>query len=178
MKEGNDFDSAEELSEKEELLENDGTEPTFAEQEFVNYCEANEIDHDEAAMDADERKDFLRIKRHFTTAVEEKRLIVDGDKLIYTISDRSPKNLAGTKLTISRPNGRAMLAMDGYKDTQQVNKLQAFMAAISGTKKYDIGNIAGLDNKDYQFIQDIAVLLLTAEPPPGLMEAGGPKSWD
>jgi hypothetical protein len=137
-----------------------GRDLTFAEQEFENYCEANEIDHNETAMDADDLKNFLKIKRHFTDAVEEKRLVVDGENLIYTVSDRSGK-LAGKKMTITRPNGRAMLAMDGYKETQQVNKLQAFMAALAGVKKYDIANISDLDTKDYQFIQDIAILFLT-----------------
>jgi len=148
-----DFDNEEEAEEEES---------SFAEQEFNNYCEANELDHDEAAMEEDERKDFLRIKRRFMKAVDDKRIVVDGEKLIYTISDRSPQDTRGTKITLRRPNGRAMLSMDGYKDTQQMNKLQAFMAAIAGIQKRDISKIASLDKKDLDIIQDIAILFLTA----------------
>ncbi|GHV90448.1 hypothetical protein AGMMS50268_09510 [Spirochaetia bacterium] len=139
---------------------------SFAEQEFINYCEANGLDYEEAAMDEDEAKDFRKIKRHFTRAVDEKRITVDGTALIYTVSNRSPKTaagktLAGSQFTIRRPNGRAMLAMDGYKDTQQMNKLEAYMAAICGIEKRDIGMIAALDKTDHQLIQDIAILFLT-----------------
>jgi hypothetical protein len=143
--------------------EDDGSGISFAEQEFINWCEANGIDHEEAAMDEDEAKDFKKIKRHFTQAVDEKRLTVDGNNIIYTVSSRSTsKTVAGKQFTIRRPNGRAMLAMDGYKDTQQMNKLEAFMAAICGIEKRDIGQISALDHQDHQFIQDVAVLFLTA----------------
>jgi hypothetical protein len=132
---------------------------TFEEQEFYNWCDANEIDRAVEGMDEDDRKSFEKIKRHFTLAIKEKRLVVDGDKFTYTVSDHSPN--AGAKLTVSRPNGRAMLAMDGYKEHCQNQKLQAFMAAITGTQKRDIQNISCLDNKDLQILQDTAILFLT-----------------
>jgi hypothetical protein len=110
-------------------------------------------------MDEDDRKSFEKIQRHFTTAIKEKRLTVDGDKFTYAVSERSPT--AGAKLIVSRPNGRAMLAMDGYKETQQQQKLQSFIAAITRTEKRDIKNIAELDKKDYQLLQDVAILFLT-----------------
>jgi hypothetical protein len=142
--------------------EEDDSGLTFAEQEFFTWCDSNRIDHEEDAMDEDDAKNFRKIKRHFTDAVDDKRLIIDGKDIVYTISDMSPKRMAGKQFTIRRPNGRALLAMDGYKDTQQMTKLNAFMAAICGIEKRDIGDIAGLDNLDHQFIQDIAVLFLTA----------------
>jgi hypothetical protein len=157
---------------EDEKLENQDmesdTEPdddsgiSFAEQEFINWCEANDLDHEVAAIDEDEARDFRKIKRHFTQAVDKKRLIIDGNNIIYTVSSRSPKAVAGKQFTIRRPNGRAMLAMDGYKDTQQMNKLEAFMAALCGIEKRDIGQISSLDHQDHQFIQDVAVLFLTA----------------
>jgi hypothetical protein len=142
-----------------ETAKDENEETTFEELEFYNWCDANDIDRAVDGMDDDDRKSFEKIKRHFTTAVKENRLVVDGNKIIYTVSDRSPN--AGTKLTVAYPNGRAMLAMDGYKDNQQQQKLQAFMAAISGVQKRDIQTIATLGRKDYQLLQDIAVLFLT-----------------
>jgi hypothetical protein len=134
-------------------------EPSFEEQEFYNWCDANDIDRAVDGMDDDDRKNFEKIKRHFTGAIRDKRLIVDGDKFTYTVSSRSPN--PGHQFKVSRPNGRAMLAMDGYKETQQQQKLQAFIAAISGTAKRDIQTIAELDKKDYQILMDVAVLFLT-----------------
>jgi hypothetical protein len=139
--------------------ENENAEVTFEEQEFYNWCDANEIDRAVDGMDEDDLKSFEKIKRHFTLAIKEKRLVVDGDEFTYTVSDRSPN--AGVMLTVSRPNGRAMLAMDGYKEHCQNQKLQAFIAAITRTQKRDIQNISGLDNKDLQILQDVAVLFLT-----------------
>jgi hypothetical protein len=159
------------MREQDEEMENSGigngehddaenTETGFEEQEFYNWCDANDIDRAVDGMDEDERKSFEKIKRHFVAAVQEKRLVVDGNKIIYTVSDRSPN--AGTELVINYPNGRAMLAMDGYKDNQQQQKLQAFIAAISGVQKRDIQTVATLGKKDYQLLQDIAILFLTA----------------
>jgi hypothetical protein len=134
---------------------------SFGEGEFIRYCEANEFDHDEAGMDEDTRKDFIKIKKRFMKAVAEKRIVVEGDKLIYTVSDRSPKEMAGQKLTVSRPNGRTLLAMDGHKDTQQQTKLLNYMAALCRISRSDIHKISSLDKKDHQIIQDVAILFLT-----------------
>jgi len=134
---------------------------SFEELEFRRYCEANEFDYDELGMDDDSRKDFVKIKKRFMKAVVEKRLVVDGEKLVYTISDRSPKEMTGTKVTISRPNGRTLLAMDGHKDTQQQTKLMSYMAALCRIPRNEIHKISSLDKKDHQIIQDVAILFLT-----------------
>jgi len=154
----NDFSSVGETNAQDTAASDGGM--TLAEQEFIAYCEANEFDYDEAGMDEDNRRDFVRIKKRFMKAIAEKRLVIDGCKIIYTVSDRS-KETAGTKFTISRPNGRALLAMDGHKDTQQQTKLMNYMAALCGIPKHDIGKISSLDKKDYQLIQDVAILFLT-----------------
>jgi DNA-nicking Smr family endonuclease len=140
--------------------ENAEKETTFEEQEFYNWCDANDIDRAVDGMDEDDRKNFEKIKRHFTMAIKEQRLVIDGDHFTYTVSERSPN--AGDKFTVKRPNGRAMLAMDGLKENQQNQKLIAFIAAISGVEKRDIIKISGLDNKDYKVLQDVALLFLTA----------------
>jgi hypothetical protein len=148
------------LGENAAPVENAEKETTFEEQEFYNWCDANDIDHAIDGMDEDDRKSFEKIKRHFTAAIKEKRLVVEGDHFTYTVSERSPN--AGDKFTVKRPNGRAMLAMDGFKENQQNQKLIAFIAAISGVEKRDIVKISGLDNKDYKVLQDVAILFLTA----------------
>jgi hypothetical protein len=132
---------------------------SFEKQEFFNWCDANDIDHATEGMEDDDRKNFQKIERHFTTAIKEKRLVVEGEKFIYTVSEKSPN--AGEKFTVGRPNGRAMLAMDSFKENAQNQKLQAFIAAICGVEKRDIQKISQLDYKDYKVLQDVAILFLT-----------------
>jgi len=130
---------------------------SFEESEFIAYCGANEIDCDEAEMGEESRKDFEKIKQRFMKAVSEKRLVADGTKLVYTVSKFS--ETAGEKLAISRPRGRDLMAMDGFKDTQQAHKFNAFLASLAGKDK---SYIARLDIKDRQFLQDVGILFLTA----------------
>ena len=132
---------------------------TFEEQEFFNWCDANEIDHAVESMKDDDRKGFEKIKKRFTRAIKEKRITIDGDRFTYTVSQKSPN--AGKTFIVRRPNGRALLAMDGFKDTAGNQRLQNFIAAICGVEKRDISEIAQLDIKDYNILQDIAILFLT-----------------
>jgi len=140
--------------ENEETTE-DNSELSFEEGEFVNWCDANDIDHAEADMPEKDREDFQKIKKRFMKAVKDKRLTIDGTKLEYTISKFSKS--AGQKLTISRPTGRDFMAMDGFKETQQIQKFHGFIASIAKTEKSFIAN---LDMNDRQFLQDIATLFL------------------
>jgi hypothetical protein len=128
---------------------------SFAEQEFINWCEANDIDHAEEDMEEDDRKDFQKIKKRFIKAVNDKRLVVDGINIEYTLSRFSES--AGQKITISRPKGKDFIAMDGFKETQQMQKFQAFIASITKSEK---SFIARLDMVDRQFLQDIGTLFL------------------
>ena len=133
---------------------------SFETLEFFNWCDANDIDRATEGMDENDRNNFQKIKRRFTTAIKEKRIEVDGTKFTYTVSKMSPN--AGEKFTVGRPNGRAMLAMDSFKENAQNQKLQAFIAAICGVEKRDIQKISQLDYKDYKVLQDVAILFLTA----------------
>jgi hypothetical protein len=134
-----------------------GNEPSFEEQEFYNWCDANDIDRAVDGMDDDDRKAFQKIKGHFVKAVNEKRLIVEGTKVLYTISRFS--ETAGEVITISRPRGKDFIAMDGFKDSQQMQKFNAFISSIAGKEK---SYTARLDVLDRQLLQDIGTLFLTA----------------
>jgi tRNA(Ile)-lysidine synthase TilS/MesJ len=131
---------------------------SLAEQEFINYCEANGFDYAEDDMKEEDRESFMKIKKRFMRAVNEKRLVMDGKKLVYTVSAESP-SAAGQELTIRRPIGKDFIAMDGFKETQQMQKLNAFCASFAGVEK---SFVARLDIADRQFLEDIATLFLTA----------------
>ena len=145
----------ENLEMETELAVNDGE---FSEREFRAWCDANDIDCTEEDMDEDSREDFLKIKKRFCRAIREKRLITDGVKLNYKISELST-SCANTEIIIHRPTGKDLIAMDGYKDTQQMQKMQSFIASMCDREK---SFITRLDAKDYRFLQDVAVLFLTA----------------
>jgi hypothetical protein len=137
-------------------MEEENTGIPFAEQEFRNYCEANEIDCNEADMSEEDLDGFVKIKKRFIKAVGDKRLVIDGTKLRYTISKFS--DAKGKEITVSRPAGREFMAMDGFKDTHQAQKMNAFIASMCGVEK---SFLAQLDVKDRLFLQDIAILFLT-----------------
>ncbi|MDR0474822.1 MAG: hypothetical protein LBH43_14255 [Treponema sp.] len=111
-------------------------------------------------MDDDDRADFLKIQKRFTNAIKKNRIVFEGMKFIYTVSALSPNK--GDTFVVRRPNARTMLAMDGFKENSQNQKLQASIAAICGVEKRDISKISNLDNKDYKVLQDMAILFLTA----------------
>ena len=136
------------------------TEMSFEEQEFKRYCEANEFDCNEEGMDGDTRLDFEKIKKRFMKAIAEKRIVIDGDRIEYTVSGKS-KEMAGQKLIVHRPSGRTLLAMDGYKDAQQQSKLLAYIAALCKIPRNETNKISSLDKKDYQILMDVATLFLT-----------------
>jgi hypothetical protein len=129
----------------------------FAEREFRAWCGANDIDCAEEDMGEEDRAGFVKIKKRFCRAITEKRLVTDGVKLVYKVSSQSPQ--AGEEITVRRPTGKDLIAMDGFKDTQQMQKMQAFIASVCGKER---SFVARLDGRDYRFLQDAATLFLTA----------------
>jgi hypothetical protein len=129
-----------------------------AEAEFVSFCEANDIDCDMDGMTDEDKADFAPIKRRFVTACMQGRVIVDGLKIIYTPSNFTVKEFQGP-VEINRPDGHAFIAMDGYKETQAIHKLQGFVSAMTGQEtKY----FSKIDVRDWLFFRDIATLFLSA----------------
>lgn len=129
-----------------------------AEAEFISYCEANDIDHDELAMDEDDKKNFLPIKKRFIKACRQGRvMVVNGMKLEYTISKISPFDAEG-KVTINRPTGQAFIGMDGFKEQQSIHKLQGFISAMTGK---EVAYFSKIDIEDWLFFRNIATLFLS-----------------
>jgi hypothetical protein len=128
----------------------------LAESEFIRYLDANGIDHDEAGMNEGEKESFFAIKRRFVSACMKGQVEVDEKKLKYTISNFSPE--AGRTIVITRPAGKALMAMDGYKDGQNVGKLQAFLGSMTGEAA---SFFTKLDIVDWFFFRDIAICFLS-----------------
>jgi len=129
-----------------------------AENEFNSFCDNNEIEHDESAMNDDEKTSFNAIKKRFVKACMDGRVEVDGTSLKYTISKFAPEGFRGDVLTLKRPGGHAFSAMDGYSDTKSIARQTAFMSAMAGR---EIKYFSKIDGSDWKFIQDISTLFLS-----------------
>jgi hypothetical protein len=129
-----------------------------AEAEFMRYCESNDFETDETAMNDDERESFADIKRRFIKCCREGRVEVDGMNLKYTVSKLSPEGFAGDVVTIKRPGGNAFVGMDGFKDRESVHKLHGFMSAMTGK---EIKYFSKLDIADWKFFQAVSSLFLS-----------------
>jgi hypothetical protein len=127
-----------------------------AEAEFVSFCEANDIDCDMDGMNDEERRDFEPIKKRFIKACMQGRVTVDGRSLKYTNSEFTVQEFR-EEVTISRPSGHAFMAMDGYKETQGVHKLQGFVSSMTGK---EVKYFSKIDSGDWLFYRDMAVLFL------------------
>ena len=129
-----------------------------AENEFNLFCDNNEIEHDEAAMNDDEKSSFDAIKKRFIKACMAGRVEVDGTSLKYTISHFAQEGFKGDVLTLKRPSGHAFSAMDGFKDDRSIGRQIAFMSAMAGKEQKYFSKI---DGSDWKFVQDISTLFLS-----------------
>jgi hypothetical protein len=125
--------------------------------EFEKYCEVNDIDFNEADMNEEEKNSFGAIKRRFLKACRAGRVVVDGRELEYTISDFSKKH-KGEKIKFERPTGKSFMAMDSFKDRENVAKLQAFASAATGQR---VSFFSELDTADWLFFRDLVTLFLS-----------------
>jgi hypothetical protein len=129
-----------------------------AEAEFMRYCESNDFEIDETAMNDDEKESFADIKRRFIKCCREGRVEVDGMDLKYTVSKLSPEGFAGDVVTVKRPGGNAFMGMDNFKDRESVHKLHGFMSAMTGK---EIKYFSKLDIADWKFLQAVSSLFLS-----------------
>ncbi len=137
--------------------EKEQKELPLEEREFIDYCEANDLDCNEDNMDEETLEDFLKIKKPFIRMIKKGRLVVDGTLLRYKFSQFSPPGIAGLEVEIKRPWGKSMMAMDGNKDTQQIKKLQSIVSTMIGK---EVSFISTLDIEDWKFLRGVATLFL------------------
>lgn len=131
----------------------------MAEEEFKNWCDLNELDCDEAVMNEEDQNAFKPLKNKIVKAIQKGSAVIDGDTIEYTLSDKYEGNMAGMKITINPPTARMFSGMDGYKDTQQVKKLQGAMSVLCGI---DVGVFTKMTIPDWKFFQSVAILFMNA----------------
>lgn len=118
-----------------------------ANDEFKKICESWEIDIDIDGMDADEKVDFKGIKAKIIKTIRLGRLVFNDDQtMTYTVSNKSDE-LGGKELTIKRPKGKALTAMDQFKEQAGVTKGYAFLASMISQPIQFLNNLDGIDVK-------------------------------
>lgn len=131
----------------------------MAEEEFKNWCEANELDCDETSMNEEDKSAFEPLKNRIVKAIQKGVAVIDGDVIEYTLSEKYEGSMAGMKIKINPPTARLFSGMDGYKDTQMIKKLQGAMSALCGI---DIGVFSKMTIPDWKFFQSVCVLFMNA----------------
>lgn len=130
-----------------------------ANKDFEKWADANRIDYDMDGMNSEEKSDFERIKAPIIKAIRDGRCVVDGACLEYTIETCArAEGLIGKKVKIDTPSGAIYTGMDGYKETQNVHRLNGAMSAMTGL---DVGIFPKLDAWDYSFFKAVVQLFLS-----------------
>ena len=130
-----------------------------ANKDFESWADALGIEYDTDGMNAEEKADFERIKAPIIKAIVDGRCVVDGNSLEYTIKTCvAAEGLAGRNVKIGAPSGAIYSGMDGYKETQNVHRLNGAMSAMTGL---DVGIFPKLDLRDYSFFKAVVQLFLS-----------------
>ena len=107
--------------------------------EFARWAEAHEVE----TTDNDAGKIAV-----VTKAIRRGLLVLGDDgEFVYTVSARSPEGCAGEQLRLVEPNARAYMAMDGYKDTDQIHKAMAMAGVVTGRATRWFSDLSGQDWK-------------------------------
>jgi hypothetical protein len=136
------------MSEEIALQGNQVVAASVAEDEFMRFVTAMDLDIDESRMSAEEAQAFKGLRRTFTRAVEQGRLVVDDDgQPIYTpqIGNKQP-------ITFHEPNGAVLMSADKKKQGENVAKTYAAMGAMTKTNAERFANMSGRDLKVCQAI--------------------------
>lgn len=124
------------------------------EAEFDRFVGAMDLDVDEARMDADDRKSFGELRERLVRAIVEGHLVVD-DKGQFVYTPRTGNQT--DPITFREPTGASFMAMDTKKKDQNVAKMYAVMADITGL---DIKTFSKMASRDLKVCQAIITLFL------------------
>ena len=116
-----------------------------AEGEFEQWAEDWEIDTDTADMNDEEKTDFQGQKIKIIRAMRHGRMCYDKESQALKYSGK----IETEEVTIKRPKGAALMAMDKYKDREGVHKTYAVMAAMTGKDANYFARLDGIDLKPH-----------------------------
>jgi len=125
--------------------------------EFNKFVDLWDIDGDTEEMDDDDRAGFEDQARRIVRAIRKGRACVEDDGALgYTLIDEV-NGVSTIKLKI--PRGASYMAMDRYKDRQNMHKLMAYMADMSGQP---VKLFSNMDGRDMKFCMAVVTLFLAS----------------
>ncbi len=116
-----------------------------AEGEFQQWAEDWEIDTATADMNDEEKTDFQGQKIKIIRAMRHGRMSYDQESQTLKYCGK----IETDEVTIKRPKGAALMAMDKYKDREGVHKTYAVMAAMTGKDASYFSRLDGIDLKPH-----------------------------
>lgn len=126
--------------------------------EFKRFIELWDIDGDTDAMDEDSRDGFEDHRRKLVRGIRAGRIAIDDEGAVV-IQLRHSSQLELTEIKLCVPTGNALLTWDKYKERQQVHKLNAFLASMSGQNP---ATFAKMDARDLKPAMAVATLFLAS----------------
>lgn len=100
-----------------------------AESEFERFVSTMDLDISTDGMDDDDKKDLSLQKGRVVASIMGGSLVINEDgEPIFT-----PQREDGEAITFHEPTGAALMAMDRKKQSEEISKMFAAMAAITKT---------------------------------------------
>jgi len=127
----------------------------MAEQEFMRFGDAMDLDFDTDFMDEEDRKGFEANKRRIVKAIMSGAMVVNDDGCpVYT-----PQKAVGdvNAITFYEPTGATYMAMDRKKKTEDMGKMIAVMADFTQTSS---GILSKMKNSDFKVCLAVTLLFL------------------
>jgi hypothetical protein len=125
-----------------------------AEQEFIRFVDAMDIDVDPEGMDEEDRKGFVQQKIKIVSAIKSGALVInDNGEPVYT----PVRTKDATPITFFEPTGASLMAMDRKKKTEDIGK---FYAAMGDITKTSAGVFSKMRMSDLKICMAITTLFL------------------
>lgn len=127
----------------------------MAEQEFVRFCDAMAIEHDESAMPEGDLEDFKAIRGAIVSAIASGRVTINdnGEPVLALSSEIHGKS----SLTFREFTGGNLRAADGVGKNDNVRRMFALMAAQCGTS---VATFDAMPQRDLKIAQKLFQLFL------------------
>lgn len=125
-----------------------------AELEFYNFAEEMDLDIELDSMDEESAQELQKIKDKMIKAIMYGSLTFNDDmEPVFT-----PQRSGDVKpLTFKEPKGSTFKCMDGHKDNQNMGKMFAVMAEMTGTTA---GTFSKLSGQDFKICSSIVAIFL------------------
>ena len=127
-----------------------------AELELGHWAERMDLDWDEQYMDEDDLQALEKHQRRLIRSMQDGNVSFDEEGYI-TYQPTNKKSKHSERITFRERTGASLMAIDRYKDSEQVRKTYAIMSDITGLSPK---HFSGLVGNDIKICESIFALLM------------------